>query len=85
MTLDKVLRLLERFTGEEALKNGPADQIIKLMIRHDEIYFLTGSRLNETNFDPSIQSEMKIRKYIVERIKELLEEKLLKRVKVKFI
>ncbi|MBN1971364.1 MAG: SpoIIE family protein phosphatase [Candidatus Delongbacteria bacterium] len=85
MTLDKTLRILDKMTKEEELENGPADQIIKMILKHDEIYFLTGSRLNETNFDPNLEVELKIRKFIVERMRDLLEDKFMKDVNIRFM
>jgi len=85
LTLNKVEKLLTAYNSNLKLNRGPADEIVKLILESDEINFIIGTRINIAHQDPHLPVELEIRRTVVNRIVKLLEEKLLKKVKVSFI
>ena len=85
LTLSKVERLLKEYTNSSLLNNGPADQVIKLILESDEIQFLIGTRINLAHQDPSSGMDVEIRRTVIKRIAALLEEKFLKKVKLSYV
>ena len=64
---------------------GPADQIVDLILKSDEISIIIGTRINIAHQDPTLPVELEIRRTVVKRIARILEEKFLKEVKTDFI
>ncbi|MCX6273505.1 MAG: SpoIIE family protein phosphatase [Bacteroidetes bacterium] len=85
LTLGKVAEILKKFNNTTKLGKGPADLIVKLFLESDEIDFLIGTRINEAHQDPSLPVELEIRRTVVKRIAQILEEKYLKEVGLRFI
>ncbi len=85
LTLGKVARLLETYNSNVKLSNGPADQIIKMLLESDQIHILNGTRINVAHQDPDLPVELEIRRTVVKRIIRLLEEKLLKNVDIEYL
>ena len=85
LTLSKVSEILKVYNNNYMLGKGPADQIIKLIKESDEIHFVIGTHVNIAHQDPNLPVELEIRRTVVRRIAETLEEKFLKEVSMKFI
>ncbi|WP_430810495.1 MULTISPECIES: SpoIIE family protein phosphatase [unclassified Carboxylicivirga] len=85
LTLGKVARLLERHNSNTRLGNGPADQIIKLLLESDRIHILNGTRINVAHQDPNLPVELEIRRSVVKRVIRFLEEKFLKDVSIEYM
>ncbi|MDD2412084.1 MAG: SpoIIE family protein phosphatase [Bacteroidales bacterium] len=85
LTLSKVATLLREYTLDTVLGNGPADEMIKLIFKSDFIHFLVGTSINTAHQDPTLPQELEIRRSIVRRIVETLEQKYLKEVSIEFI
>jgi hypothetical protein len=85
LTLSKVGSILESYSEKLQLTDGPADTIVKHLLDNDELYFLVGTRINETNQDPALPVELELRRTLIKRIKNLLETKFFKQVEVEFI
>jgi hypothetical protein len=85
LTLSKVAELLKIYNNNYMLGKGPADQIVKLIKESDEIQFIIGTRINIAHQDPNLPVELEIRRTVVRRIAETLENKFLKEVNMKFI
>ncbi|MBN2519380.1 MAG: SpoIIE family protein phosphatase [Bacteroidales bacterium] len=85
LTLSKIARILNKYDKSYALGTGPADQIIKLMFKSDEIQFLVGTKINIAHQDPNIPMELELRRTVVHRIARELEGKFYKEVKMTFI
>lgn len=85
LTLSKVAKILFNFRINYPLDKGPADSIVKLFIKSDEIYFLTGTGINPAHHLPSLPVDIEIRRGVIPRIAHLLEEKLLKKVIIEYI
>ena len=85
LTLSKVSEILKIYNNNYFLGKGPADQIVKLIKESDEIQFIIGTRINIAHQDPNLPVELEIRRTVVRRIAETLENKFLKEVSMRFI
>lgn len=85
LTLSKVSEILKVYNNNYMLDKGPADQIVKLIKDSDEIQFVIGTRVNIAHQDPNLPVELEIRRTVVRRIAETLEQKFLKEVSMTFI
>ncbi|MFO8235658.1 MAG: SpoIIE family protein phosphatase [Bacteroidales bacterium] len=85
LTLSKVAEMLNEYNSNYPLKKGPADQIVKQLVESDEIHFIIGTRINEAHQDPNLPVELEIRRTVVKRIAQTLENKFLKEVSLKYL
>lgn len=85
LTLGLVNNLLENYRSDTKLGNSGAEQIVKLFIESDEICFLIGTHINQAHQDPNLPVELEIRRSVIKRIVQILENKFLKEVKIEFI
>lgn len=85
LTLGKVTELLRNYDSNYVPGRGPADQIVELILKSDEIHIIIGTRINIAHQDPTLPVELEIRRTVVKRIARILEEKLLKEVTLEFI
>jgi hypothetical protein len=85
LTLNKVEKILKAYNPNTKLGRGPADEIVKLILESDAIKIIIGTRINIAHQDPHLPVELEIRRTVVNRIAQLLEEKLLKKVIVSYI
>lgn len=86
LTLNKVVNILSNNTSSTMnLGNGPADQIVKLLLENDEIVIMVGTKINQSHHDPSIGVEIEIRRTTIKRLEEILEKKFMKEVIVEYI
>jgi hypothetical protein len=85
LTLNKVHRILENYNSNYTFSQGPADQIVELLLESDDIYFLVGTAINTAHQEASLPVELEIRRTVVRRIMRTLEEKFLKKVSVEFL
>lgn len=85
LTIGKVARILEEYTIDYDLGDGPADQIVHYLLQSDKISIISGTRINFAHQDPSLPVELEIRRTVVKKIVSLLEEKFLKDVSLTFI
>jgi len=85
LTLNKVEKILKAYNTNYKLGKGPADEIVKLILESDAIKIIIGTRINIAHQDPHLPVELEIRRTVVNRIAQKLEEKLLKKVNVSYI
>jgi hypothetical protein len=85
LTLGKVTRILENYHRDTKLGNGPADQIIRMLLESDRIHVLNGTRINVAHQDPSLAVELEIRRTVIKRIVHFLEERFLKEVDLEYM
>ncbi len=85
LTLGKVNKILADWGPNYELQKGPADLIVDYILSCDEIHFIIGTRINLAHQDPTLPLELEIRRTVVKRIADLLEEKFLKEVGVEYI
>ena len=85
MTLSEVLRLLEEGFAPEDMKSNPAVRLANLLLDSDIVKFAVGTRINEAHQDPNIPVELGLRRTIVKRIAQLLENKYMKRAIIQYL
>lgn len=85
ITLAVVARLLEEHDNPELLKPNAATRLAGVFLDSDIIHILAGTKINEALQDPSLPQDLDIRRNILRRLKQVLTEKFLKEVRVKFV
>lgn len=85
LTIGKVADMLEQMHDTDITGSGPAIDILKLMLESDVIYLLVGTKINIAHQDPSLPVELEIRRNVMRKVANLLEEKFLKEVNIQFI
>ncbi len=84
ITMGAVAEILEKGTKLETIKQNPATKIIELFFNSDRIHFFVGTKINEAHQDPNMPVELEIRRNVIKKIAQLLEEKYLKEVKIDY-
>ncbi len=83
LTLTRAAQILE---GREFPRpDDPASRLAILMRDHDTIQFLVGTKVNEAHQDPSMPTEIELRRAVVKRIEAALRERYLKDAKIKYV
>lgn len=85
LTISKVEEILENYSSDTRLGDTPADDIVRLLLDHDIIHLIVGTRINWAHQDPDQPVELEIRKVVVKRVIKLLEEKFFKEVRPDFV
>lgn len=85
LTLSKVAEILERGQKPELMRANAASALTSILLDSDVIYFVVGTRVNEAHQDPNLPVELDIRRNILKKIVNLLEEKYLKETSMRFI
>ena len=85
LTLGKVARIMEDFSPDYQLSNGPADRFVKMLLESDKIHILNGTNVNVAHQDPNLPVELEIRRTVIKRIVKLLEDKFLKEVDIEYM
>jgi hypothetical protein len=87
LTLSKVTHILNSLQTHSGTQfgRGPADQICKLLLNSDEIYILVGTKINENHHDPTLPVEIEMRKHLIRRLTQVLSEKFMKVVIIKYM
>ncbi len=84
LTLNKVVKLLEKYHPNYEFKNGPADAIVKNFLQSDEIIFHAGTAINAAHQNPDVPIDLELRRTVIHRIARILENKLLKKTEMHF-
>ncbi len=83
LTLTRAAQVLE---GRECLRpDDPAARLASLMRDHDSISFMVGTKVNEAHQDPSLPTEIELRRAVVKRIDAALRERYLKETSIKYV
>ncbi len=85
LTLRNVEEILESYDSEIRLGDSPPEEIVKLLLQHDVIDIIVGTRINWAHQDPEQPIELELRKYVVKRIVHILRNKFFKQVMVEYI
>ncbi|UDQ96580.1 SpoIIE family protein phosphatase [Lentisphaerota bacterium WC36G] len=81
-TLTRLLEYLENKSGKN--KVDPAGQLYKLLLEHDIINFLVGTRINVANQDPKMPVHLEFRKTIILKLEKILTEQFYKEVNIDY-
>ncbi len=85
ITLNKVLRLLEKEYFTESRKPDAAEKLTRFLIESDIIEFLVGTRINNAHQNPNLPVELDIRRNLIRQLVKVLNEKYLKQASYKLI
>lgn len=85
LTLGKTAEILKSKENNQVSAKNPALQLSKIILDHDKITFLIGTRINESHQDPKMPVELEIRRNVIKKIAYLLEKKYLKEVEIKYL
>lgn len=85
LTLAKVKGILEKAENSEIVGKGIDYTIVRMLLSHDIVDFLVGTRINAVHQDPNLPIELELRRNVVKDIARILHEKFLKEVKVEFL
>ena len=85
LTLGKVEEILETYDSETRLGDSPPEEVVKLLLQHDSIDIIVGTRINWAHQDPDQPLELELRKFVVKRIVKILVHKFFKKVKVEYV
>ena len=82
LTLTKTLEYLE--TGSQDIDNA-AGKLVKFLLDSDCINFMVGAKLNQAHYDPALPIEIEIRKNVIKKIANVLQDKYFKKVTVQYM
>ena len=85
LTLGKVEEILENYNSETRLQDSPAEKVVKLLLQHDSIEIILGTRINWAHQDPEQPLELELRKIVVKRIIKILTNKFFKQVEIEYL
>ncbi|MFO8153715.1 hypothetical protein, partial [Thioalkalivibrio sp.] len=85
LTLGKVEEILENYDSETRLQDSPAEKVVKLLLQHDSIEIILGTRINWAHQDPEQPIELELRKFVVKRIVKILTNKFFKHVEMEYL
>lgn len=85
LTLGKVEEILENYDSDTRLQDSTPEEVVKLLLQHDCIDIIVGTRINWAHQDPEQPLELELRKFVVQRIVRLLIHKFFKKVKVEYV
>ena len=82
LTLTKTLEYLE--SGSYDIDNA-AGKLVKFLLDSDCITFMVGAKLNQAHYDPALPIEIEIRKNIIKKMANVLQEKYYKKVNIQYM
>ncbi len=85
LTLGKVEEILENYDSDTRPGDTPPEQVVKLLLQHDSIDIIVGTRINWAHQDPDQPLELELRKFVVKRITKILIHKFFKKVKIEYV
>lgn len=85
LTLGKVEEILVNYDSDTRLHDSPPEEVVKLLLQHDSIDIIVGTRINWAHQDPEQPLELELRKFVVRRIVKLLVHKFFKNVTVEYV
>lgn len=85
LTLSKVAGLLEQSPSSEITREGTHGDVARMLLRHDIIEFVIGTRINPMHQDPNLPVELELRRNLIKELGRILETKYMKEVKIQYI
>lgn len=85
VTLGGLTSLLEQNPEDITVPDNPVGELFRMLMKHDSIEFVVGTRINNAHQDPDLPIELEIRRNVIKKIARLLEERFLKQVRVDYI
>jgi hypothetical protein len=85
LTMSRVAELLESGKDPDTLKTNAAVKLVQAFMQSDIIEFVVGTKINEAHQDPNLPVELDIRRNLIRRIVQMLNEKYMKEATCQFI
>lgn len=85
LTLARVKSLLEQTSSAELRGQGTDFDLARMLLEHDRIEFVIGTRINPQHQDPALPVELELRRNVVKEIARLLESKFLKEIRIEYL
>lgn len=85
LTLGKIEEILENYESDTRLQDSPPEEVTKLLLQHDSIDIIVGTRINWAHQDPEQPLELELRKFVIKRIEKILVHKFFKKVNVEYV
>lgn len=85
LTLARVKSLLEQVSSSELNGQGTDFELARILLGHDRIDFVVGTRINPQHQDPSLPVELELRRNVIKEIARLLETKFLKEIRIEYL
>lgn len=85
LTLGKVKIMLETIKSSQVKGRGTDARIVNMLLEHDVIEFIVGTRINSLHQDPTLPVELELRRNVVKDIARILEHKFIKDVRISYI
>lgn len=85
LTLARVKSLLEQVSSSELNGQGTDFELSRILLEHDRIDFVVGTRINPQHQDPALPVELELRRNVIKEIARLLETKFLKEIRIEYL
>ena len=85
ITVSRAVELLEQGGVRPDDGTNGATRLVEALLESDEIHFVVGTKINEAHQNPSVPVELAIRRNLIKTMSSLLEERYLKRTRVRFV
>ncbi len=83
LTLTRTVEYLEN--GFKEKQSNAAYELMEFLLSSDYIEFMVGAKLNQAHYDPNLPIEIELRKNIIKKMADILENKYFKRVIVRYL
>lgn len=85
LTLGRVKVLLESMRSSDLPGSGIDVRLVRMLLTHDIVEFIVGTRINALHQDPDIPVELELRRNVIKDIARILNEKFMKEVSILYI
>ena len=82
LTLTELVKNLE--TGNMNPESSTVKRMMDIFLESDVVELIVGTKVNEAHQDPNLPVDLEIRRNIVKKLKQVLEEKYLKKVIIRY-
>jgi serine/threonine protein phosphatase PrpC len=85
ITISRALQLLEQDTNLDTLPDNPVKRLMSILTNSDIIDFVVGTKINEAHQDPALPKNLEIRRNLIRRLSQVMEEKYYKQTNITFV
>ena len=85
LTLNRAAVELENRVPVEEIQSASVRKFVEMILQSDRIFFLVGTKINEAHQDPNIPAEIGIRRSIIHRIRQVLENTYMKETELSYL
>jgi len=85
ITISRALQLLEQGANLDTLPDNPVKRLMSILTNSDIIDFVVGTKINEAHQDPALPKNLEIRRNLIRRLSQVMEEKYYKQTNITFV